>query len=155
MKQVKQYTERSDYWNTPTKMYKYYIEEMGYSDYNPEGSKIVPFYANTHLYVNDRVFMNPPFSILSKPEFIRTIKELVRNKNFIILLIPSRTDTKYFHELLNLRPQITFIKGRLKYNDSKNSAPFPSMIMQFIPELLMYTYKRMDNTVYEEYFKRK
>ena len=58
------------------------------------------------------------------------IKQLPNNKH-IVLLIPIRSDTKYFHKLLSLNPCIWFIKGRLKYND-KGSAPFPSVIMSFV-----------------------
>lgn len=45
-----------------------------------------------------------------------------------MLLVPARTDTKQFHNLLDLGLKVKFIKGRLKYNDKK-SAPFPSIIM--------------------------
>ena len=49
---------------------------------------------------------------------------------YIMFLIPSRTDTKYFHKLLELNPVIIFIKGRLKFNDTE-TAPFPSMVLYF------------------------
>lgn len=49
------------------------------------------------------------------------------------MLIPARTDTKYFHDYIynNPRVEIRFIKGRLKFGDSNNSAPFPSMVVIF------------------------
>ncbi|WFD12230.1 hypothetical protein [Tepidibacter hydrothermalis] len=47
------------------------------------------------------------------------------------MLIPSRTDTKYWHEWIFGKAEIRFIKGRLKFDDSKNSAPFPSAIVIF------------------------
>jgi site-specific DNA-methyltransferase (adenine-specific) len=48
------------------------------------------------------------------------------------MLIPARTDTKYFHEYIyNKAKEIRFIKGRLKFGDSKNPAPFPSMVVVF------------------------
>ena len=46
-----------------------------------------------------------------------------------MLLIPARTDTVYFHKLLEFKPEIVFIKGRLRFNDSKLSAPFPSILV--------------------------
>ena len=50
----------------------------------------------------------------------------------IVLLIPARTDTKYFHEYIFPHANtITFLKGRLKFGQSKNSAPFPSCIVYF------------------------
>ncbi len=50
----------------------------------------------------------------------------------IILLIPARTDTTWFHDIIMKHNyKIKFIKGRLKFNDSKDSAPFPSMLVEF------------------------
>lgn len=48
------------------------------------------------------------------------------------MLLPARTDTKWFHEYI-LEPghEVRFIKGRLKFGGSKNSAPFPSMVVIF------------------------
>lgn len=116
---------KSDYWNTPKQIYQNIIQ-LGYIDYNPENSYISPFNKNVNLYVNKKIFINPPFSILNKIEWIHTIKGLLQNKNDILLLLPSRTETKQFHQLLELGLHVQFIKGRLKYNDSK-SAPFPSL----------------------------
>ena len=49
----------------------------------------------------------------------------------VVLLIPARTDTKYFHDFIIHRTEIRFIKGRLKFGNSKNAAPFPSMLVIF------------------------
>ena len=48
----------------------------------------------------------------------------------VVCLLPARTDTKWFHEYC-LKGEIRFLRGRLKFNDGKNSAPFPSMIVVF------------------------
>lgn len=128
---------RSDYWNTPKDIYKKIIE-LGYIDYNPENSYINPFDKNAKLYFNQKIFINPPFSILNKREWIITIKELLKNQCDILLLLPARTDTKQFHELLNLGLYVEFIKGRLKYNDSK-PAPFSSLWLSTDCSLFMGT----------------
>ena len=47
------------------------------------------------------------------------------------MLLPARTDTIWFHEWVLPYADIYFIKGRLKFGNSKNSAPFPSMIVVF------------------------
>lgn len=47
------------------------------------------------------------------------------------MLIPARTDTRWFHEYVYPYAEIRFIKGRLKFGNSLNSAPFPSMIVIF------------------------
>lgn len=48
-------------------------------------------------------------------------------------LLPARTDTKWFHGFIYGRFQIRFVPGRLKFGGSKNSAPFPSMVVVFSP----------------------
>lgn len=51
----------------------------------------------------------------------------------VVLLIPARTDTAYFHDYIYQKPnvEVRFIRGRLKFGDGKNSAPFPSMVVIF------------------------
>jgi len=48
-----------------------------------------------------------------------------------ILLLPARTDTKWFHEYIYNKAEIRFIKGRLKFEGTKYPAPFPSMLVIF------------------------
>ena len=47
------------------------------------------------------------------------------------MLIPARTDTKAFHEFIYGKAEVRFIRGRLHFGGSKNSAPFPSMVVIF------------------------
>lgn len=74
-----------------------------------------------------RVWCNPPYSQIAKwVEKCATETQA----EFIALLIPARTDTKYFHKwIMPCAHSIYFVKGRLKFGDSKNSAPFPSMLV--------------------------
>jgi len=50
-------------------------------------------------------------------------------------LTRSRTDTRWFHDYIYMMygVEVDFIKGRLKFGDGKNSAPFPSMVVVFKP----------------------
>jgi hypothetical protein len=50
----------------------------------------------------------------------------------VVCLIPSRTDTKWWHDYV-VKGEVTFIKGRIKFGNSKNSAPFPSAVVVFKP----------------------
>ncbi len=73
-------------------------------------------------------WMNPPYG--------RQIKDWIKKaseERKVVALIPARTDTKYFHDYIYQKPntKIRFIKGRLKFSDSRNSAPFPSMLVIF------------------------
>lgn len=112
-----------DNWKTPKKIYDYFINELNCIDtfeYMSEGNEL------ENDYQAKRLFINPPFSKLD--EITEWIIKQINNGNEIYLLIPARTDTKYFHKLLKYKPTIYFIKGRLHYNDS-NSAPFPTILM--------------------------
>ena len=78
-----------------------------------------------------RVFCNPPYG--SKiGEWVRYSYEQAQKPNtLVVMLIPSRTDTKYFHDYIYGKAEIRFIRGRLKFGDSKTPAPFPSMVVVF------------------------
>lgn len=81
------------------------------------------------------VWCNPPYG--------REIGKWVRKALFasvggatVVMLIPARTDTKWFHDYIYKRDnvEIRFVRGRLKFGNSKNSAPFPSMVVVFNPQ---------------------
>jgi len=46
----------------------------------------------------------------------------------VVALVPARTDTTWWHDYC-IQYEIRFIKGRLKFGNSKNSAPFPSALI--------------------------
>ena len=77
-----------------------------------------------------RVFCNPPYSQIEKWA-AKAFYETKQDNTLVVLLIPARTDTKYFHNYIAGRAEIRFIKGRLKFGGGKNSAPFPSMLVIF------------------------
>lgn len=76
------------------------------------------------------VFCNPPYSNI-KEWAKKCYEESLKPNTKIVLLVPSRTDTKWFHEYVYGKAELRFIKGRLKFGESKGSAPFPSMIAIF------------------------
>ena len=72
-------------------------------------------------------FVNPPYSNL-KAWIEKSIEQSNKGKK-VLLLIPARTDTKAFKMLFEYGSKITFITGRLRFNEA-NSAPFPSMLVE-------------------------
>lgn len=50
------------------------------------------------------------------------------------MLVPSRTDTRWFHKYVYGKAEIRFIEGRLRFGDGKTSAPFPSMLVIYRKE---------------------
>lgn len=74
-------------------------------------------------------FCNPPYGKSIKDWVAKGYYEGTKPNTTVVMLIPARTDTKYFHQYIYHKAEIRFIKGRLKFGDSKNSAPFPSMVV--------------------------
>lgn len=125
-------SHNSDDWKTPTWLYetmmkKQYIDCFKYKSETDE---------TKNYYYGKKLFINPPFSKMN--DICQWICNQIENKCTVALLIPARTDTIYFHKLMYYKPLIIFIKGRLKYNDSK-AAPFPTILLIFRPNPLNLT----------------
>lgn len=78
-----------------------------------------------------RVFCNPPYGSSIKDWVAKCYHEGHKEETLVVLLIPARTDTTYFHDYIEHRAEIRFVRGRLKFGDSKTGAPFPSMVVIF------------------------
>lgn len=73
------------------------------------------------------IWLNPPYG--------RTISAWVGKANteallggVVVCLVPARTDTSWWHNYC-IQHEVRFIKGRLKFGNGKNSAPFPSAVV--------------------------
>jgi len=78
----------------------------------------------------DICWMNPPYG----REIAKWIKKAYDESKLgatVVMLLPARTDTAYFHDFIYHKAEIYFLRGRLKFEGAKNSAPFPSMIAIF------------------------
>ena len=79
----------------------------------------------------ETVFMNPPYGRDIKKWLKKAWQEAKNPGTKVVCLIPARTDTQYWHDYCMNAAKIHFIKGRLKFGDSKNLAPFPSALVIF------------------------
>ena len=75
-------------------------------------------------------YVNPPYGRGIIKWLSKAFYESKQGKT-IVMLLPSRTDTKWWHDYVMKAHEIRFIKGRLKFSGHKNSAPFPSAIVIF------------------------
>ena len=113
-------------WRTPKHIYEQLDKEFHF-DFDPCPND--PKFNGLAIEWGKINYINPPYKSKLQDMFIeKAIQEHIKGKT-IVLLIPARTDTKRFHRLLEYNPEIRFIKGRLKFNDAKGYAPFPSMII--------------------------
>lgn len=79
---------------------------------------------------NSTCWMNPPYG-RGIGKWIKKAHEEAQEGNTIVALVPARTDTKWFHDYIYNQYEIRFVKGRLKFGNSKHAAPFPSMVVIF------------------------
>ena len=79
----------------------------------------------------EKVFCNPPYGRAIKDWVRKCHDEARKPDTLVVLLIPARTDTAYFHDYIYHKArEVRFIRGRLHFNDA-GPAPFPSMIVVF------------------------
>ena len=78
------------------------------------------------------VFCNPPYG-RKIGQWVRKAYEEAKRGTTVVLLIPARTDTTYFHDYIYGKAEIRFIRGRLRFTDEEGNAyapaPFPSMVV--------------------------
>lgn len=143
------FSKKSDDWETPQDLFDKLDREFQFEidlAANPENNKcknrrgyytdILSLYSKArdqkmHDFSISNKFMywcNPPYSKCK--EFVKLVSE---SNMDCVMLLPSRTDTRWFHEFIYNKPnvEIRFIKGRLKFSGAKFNAPFPSMIVIF------------------------
>lgn len=76
------------------------------------------------------VFCNPPYGRdISKWVAKAYAETLSGEAKLVVLFIPARTDTAYFHDYIYKKHEIRFVRGRLHFNESNCGAPFPSMVV--------------------------
>ena len=78
-----------------------------------------------------RCWMNPPYGRVIG-HWMKKAYDESQLGALVVCLVPARTDTKWWHDYA-MRGGVEFIRGRLKFGDSKNSAPFPSAVIVFKP----------------------
>ena len=77
------------------------------------------------------VFCNPPYGKEIGKWVKKAYKESLKPNTLVVMLIPARTDALYFHNYIYHKAEIRFVRGRLHFNESKQGAPFPSMVVIF------------------------
>lgn len=84
--------------------------------------------------VNGPKWLNPPYGRQLGLWVKKAYTSSIKCKDPIVLLIPARTDTSYWHEYIFYKAHIDFLRGRLKFEhngSAGDSAPFPSAIVTY------------------------
>ncbi len=131
------FSSKTELWATPVDFFQKWSDSIGGFDLdvcaNQENAKCSKFFSKEDDGLsqdwNGKCWMNPPYG-KEIGHWMKKAYESSQQGATVVCLVPSRTDTKWWHDYA-MKGKITFIKGRLKFGDAKNSAPFPSAVVVF------------------------
>ena len=126
------FTSNTDKWETPQDFFDRLNEEFCF-DLDvcalPENAKCEKYFTpdvdGLKQEWTGTVWCNPPYG----RRIGLWVEKAYKANCTVVMLLPARTDTKWFHEYIYGKAEIRFIKGRLKFGGSNNAAPFPSMVV--------------------------
>lgn len=131
------YSSKSDLWETPQEIYDVLDKEFGFTldaCALPENAKCNKYYTpNDNGLIqtwSGTVWCNPPYG-RNVGQWVAKAAESSKHGATVVMLLPARTDTRWFHKFINGHAEIRFIEGRIKFGGAKYNAPFPSMIVIF------------------------
>ena len=134
------FSSTTNEWETPQDFFDKLNKEFNFTldpCATPQNAKCKKFYTIKEdglkqNWQGETVFCNPPYGRAIKDWVRKCYEESKKPNTIVVMLIPARTDTTYFHDYIYKKARdIRFVKGRLKFGNSKNSAPFPSMVVVF------------------------
>ena len=134
------FSSKSDQWATPQNFFDKLNDEFHFTldpcadEFNHKCKKYYTQQENGLMqdWSGEIVFCNPPYGRETQHWVKKCFSEVHSGDcRCAVMLIPARTDTRWFHDFIYHKSEIRFIKGRLKFGDSKNAAPFPSMVVVF------------------------
>ena len=130
-----------DNWETPDYVFDYFDSEFGFT-VDPcataETTKCPTYYTEqqdglAQSWKGETVFINPPYSQLTK-WLDKAIVESQQPDTCCVMLVPARTDTRWFKRAYGEATSVRFISGRIKFlkeGKAQKSPPFPSMLLVF------------------------
>ena len=134
------FSSKTGEWATPAEFFDKLNWRFGPFDLDPcatiHNTKCANFYTEiedglSKDWTGHTVFVNPPYG-KGIDKWIKKGYDTAKDgTSKVVMLIPSRTDTKYWHNYVMKASEVYFLKGRLKFGDSVNSAPFPSAVVVF------------------------
>ncbi len=135
------FSSKTEEWETPKELFDELNAEFDFTldpcadEFNHKCKKYYTKEQDGLLqcWKNERVFCNPPYDREIGSWVRRCYLHSKVENEIAVMLIPARTDTRWFHEYIYNKSsvEIRFLKGRLKFSGSKNPAPFPSMVVVF------------------------
>lgn len=132
------FSSKTDLWETPQFFFDR-LEQEFHFDLDacalPENAKCLRYISPEQdglksEWHGNTIWCNPPYGRMIGAWVKKAYQTSLKGKT-VVMLLPARTDTKWFHEYIYHNSEIRFVKGRLKFGEAKNAAPFPSMVVIF------------------------
>ena len=130
------FSSKTDLWSTPqvffdkyNKIYNFNLDVCALPENAKCDNYFTPQVDGLTKEWNGTCWMNPPYGRDIK-RWVKKAYEAGLNGATVVCLLPARTDTRWWHDYC-MKGHIEFIRGRLKFGGSKNSAPFPSAVVVF------------------------
>lgn len=128
------FSSKTDLWSTPQDLFDqldfYYHFDLDVCAL-PENAKCDRFFTPVQDGLKQKwsgvCWCNPPYG----RQIYKWVEKAYLSNTTVVMLLPARTDTRWFHDFCLPYGKITFLRGRLKFGGSVTSAPFPSMIVVF------------------------
>ena len=130
------FSSNSNEWETPEHLFKELDNEFHFT-LDPccthENAKCKKHYTIEEdglkkSWGGETVFVNPPYGRQLGKWVKKSYEESRKENTIVVMLIPSRTDTSYFHDYILDKAETRFIRGRLRFGNATENAPFPSMV---------------------------
>lgn len=137
---VVMFSSKTGEWATPQEFFDKLDWRFGPFDLDPCADPTNTKCANFYTEAEDGLsknweghvsFVNPPYGRGIEKWIKKAYNSSKLEDTRVVMLIPARTDTKYWHQYVMRADEVYFVKGRLKFGDSENSAPFPSAVVVF------------------------
>ncbi len=133
------FSSETDLWSTPQELFDRLNTEFNFNldpCANKENHKCEKFFTEKEDgllqdWGGYNVFCNPPYGRKIKKWVQKAHDESKKENTLIVMLLPARTDTSYFHDYIYNKAEVRFLRGRLKFGGHKNTAPFPSAVVIF------------------------
>jgi site-specific DNA-methyltransferase (adenine-specific) len=131
------FSSASGEWETPQELFDALDEEFHFTldaCATPLNTKCLRFYSAESLLQpwHGRVWVNCPYGrTIGQWTNKARVEFALGNAELVVMLLPARTDTRWFHEDVMKADEVRFIRGRLKFGGAKTGAPFPSCIAVF------------------------
>ena len=135
------FSSNTDLWSTPkdfydklNKVFRFGLDVCAL----PENAKCQNYFTpdinGLDQEWNGVCWMNPPYGREISAWVEKAYRSAKKNGATVVCLLPARVDTRWWHDYC-AKGEVTFIKGRLKFGGSANSAPFPNAIVVFRPNV--------------------